>query len=139
MKFKIQSLETQIVNTKFGDKAKFRFVSDGQTFDAWSKKGFTDHFKVGYEFEAELSGKPYKGIDTIAWPKQQSYGAPQFNPSNNQLNDAIKMTLERIEKKLDKLLGNVTYTLPNANTTLPKDIPQIPYEDSPFPRDEDQY
>lgn len=98
MKFVIQQLEQQTVQTKYGAKQKFRFTSNGQTFDAWAKKGYTDRFAVGYSFEAELAGKPYKGIDSVQWPSNQSYGEPRFQPSNTQITDAVKIQLDRIEK-----------------------------------------
>lgn len=142
MKFVIQQLEQQTVQTKYGAKQKFRFTSNGQTFDAWAKKGYTDRFAVGYSFEAELAGKPYKGIDSVQWPSNQSYGEPRFQPSNTQITDAVKMQLDRIEKKLDRLLDQtmgasrviVSGSMPFSE---PKDL-QMPFEGDPAPTDEDR-
>lgn len=133
MKFKIQSLETVLVTTKYGPKTKFRFVSDGQTFDAWAKKGYTDNFKVGHTFDAELSGKPFKGVDTVQWPTTSQQ---PFTPSQPQLDEAVKIQLDRMERKIDKLLSasSGTYVTP-----VPQNVTSmtLPYADSPPPTDED--
>lgn len=135
MKFKIESLETMMVKTKYGPKTKFRFVSDGQTFDAWSKKGYTDNFKVGHNFDAELSGKPFKGVDTVQWPTTSQQ---PFTPSQPQLDEAVKIQLDRMERKIDKLLGvQMTPTVQNFAQTSEVKYKEIPYADSPPPTDED--
>lgn len=130
MKFHIEQLETMNIKTKYGDKTKFRFKSGGQFFDAWQKLGFTDKFAQGYSFEAELSGKPYKGVDTIAWPKA---GQPSQQSSSAQL--------DRIEKKIDfiiKILDPVKSTMPLLiEKRIELEKTNIPYDDSPHPTDED--
>jgi len=146
MKFVIQQLEQQTVQTKYGPKQKFRFTSNGQTFDAWAKKGHTDRFAVGYSFEADLAGKPYKGVDSVQWPSNQSYGEPKFQPSNTQITDAVKIQLDRMEKKLDKLLDVQiprtveiirTNASPNAQWSEPQDL-QMPFDGDPAPTDDDR-
>jgi hypothetical protein len=134
MKFTIQSLEQQTIQTKYGAKQKFRFTSNGQTYDAWAKKGYTDQFNIGYSFEAELSGKPYKGIDTVQWPKADSYS----NQSSTGANVQISTQLDRIEQKLDQLVRMFTGTN-NANWTSTTTLtaPNIPFAGSPHPSDED--
>lgn len=139
MKFKIESLETMMVKTKYGPKTKFRFVSDGQTFDAWSKKGYTDNFKVGHNFDAELSGKPFKGVDTVQWPTTSQQ---PFTPSQPQLDEAVKIQLDRMERKIDKLLSassgsSLTYSSPEGTCRTSEVKAHIPYADSPTPTDED--
>lgn len=142
MKFTIQNLVKSQINTKFGVKNKFQFVSNGQQVSAWEKKGFTDQFAEGYSFDADL-GQPYKGVLQIEWPKASNPNIA-YTPSNAQMTDAIKLTLERIEKKVDRILQTTEHRheLDNGKPSTfsaPKDIPQMPFEDSPFPRDEDQY
>jgi hypothetical protein len=117
MKFVAKNIETNQIQTKFGPKLKYRFTNglDGKTYDAWKKNGID--FVEGFEFEATLSGRPYKGIDTVVWPSQNST-APA---SNEQLN--------RIESKLDQLLSHGKSS---------KQSVEIPYSDSPYPEDKDQ-
>lgn len=132
MKFTIQQFSSQQIQTKYGQKTKYRFTSNGQTYDAWMKSPYTDSFAPGYTFEAELSGKPYKGIDTIAWPKQQTSNVGQ---SSGQL--------DRIEAKLDQIIQLATtpkFVIPrgaNVSNMEPGAIVEIPYEDSPPPDDKD--
>lgn len=127
MKFTIQQLQQQTIQTKYGPKVKFRFTSNGQQFDAWLKKGYTDQFQDGYSFEAELSGKPYKGIDTISWPKQETSNVAQ---SSGQ-----------IEAKLDqiiRMLQGATITLSKSEVSTKDFVPsEIPYANSPAPDDKD--
>jgi hypothetical protein len=130
MKFTIQSLEQQTVQTKFGPKQKFRFTSNGQTYDAWAKKGYTDQFNVGYSFEAELSGKPYKGIDTVQWPKADQYQV-QKDGSLSKLDNG---QLDRIEAKIDRMME---FLLPKNYKNITVNPSNLPYADSPAPSDED--
>ena len=128
MKFVVKNIETNQIQTKYGPKLKYRFTNslDGKQYDAWKKNGI--NFVEGFAFEAELTGKPYKGIDTVQWPRAEGYG--QSNPSNNA-------QLDRIEQKLDQLLHLLGAQKHKPEFKEPKDIPQMPYADSPFPRDED--
>ena len=127
MKFTIQQLKGPFpVKTKFGPAQKYQIVSGGQTYDAWVKSPFTDSFQVGYSFEAELKGAPYKGVDSIVWPKAQTSNVGQSSAQ-----------LDRIEAKIDQLLG---YS-PNRITPVSNDHGvkklEMPYADSPFPKDDD--
>lgn len=137
MRFTIQNLERTTVQTKYGMKNKFRFTSNGQQFDAWEKRGFTDQFAPGYSFEADLSGKPYKGVDTILWPKADRYQVQKDGTLTNLDNNA---QLDRIERKLDFLLKTSGFTDPKIMSNKEREsmgLAELPYADSPPPSDED--
>ena len=132
MKFTIQQFSSQQIQTKYGQKTKYRFTSNGQTYDAWMKSPYTDSFAPGYTFEAELSGKPYKGIDTIAWPKAQTSNVGQ---SSGQL--------DRIEAKLDQLIqwASIPKVVVPRGTNVSNMEPgksEVPYADSPPPTTDDE-
>ncbi len=141
MKFTIQSLEQQTIQTKYGPKQKYRFTSNGQTYDAWAKKGYTDQFKIGYSFEAELAGKPYKGIDSIQWPKAEGYGQPSTNPfaqgsSNTQL-DRIESILKTIVEYISTIVSiDKNQKIFGQNISLSP--PDMPFAGDPHPTSKDE-
>lgn len=143
MKFKVSQLSIKNGTAATGKPwTMFNFTNmyDAQKYSCFSQAGYTDSFAEGYEFEAEYTEKPNpKGgtYKNVQWPKAQR-GAPQnYQPSNPQLIEAIKLQLERMEKKLDALVdGNRKYD------TLPEDLPfpkGLPTDIPPMPTDDDNY
>lgn len=115
-------------------------TQDGQTIYCNEKKGFTEALRQGGILDVQDSwvqqktssrGKSYL---QIKWPSAHQQ---QFTPSAPQMNDAIKLQLERIEKKLDRLLGASVAVMPfDEEAPLPKGLPtDIP----PPPSDDDNY
>lgn len=136
MKFKVSNLKVSKGNAKDTGKPwtlfNFKNAIDGLDYSAFAQAGYTDEFDNGYEFEAKTTEKPNpKGgvYRNVQWPKSE----------RAQANNA---QLDRIEAKIDQLLRGDSIVIPikmgpNTSSTLPKDIPQMPYADSPHPGDED--
>lgn len=141
MKFTISNLKTKNGQTDGRPWVKYDFVNvaDGNSYSAFAQPGFTDSFQNGYEFEAETTTKPNpKGgvYRNIQWPKANR----SYTPQASEMNDAIKSQLDRMERKIDKLLDNngQTASVPwSASTTLVNSAANLPFADSPPPTDED--
>lgn len=122
MKIRIVELERKNITTSKGPALKVS-VSDGRNWYSAFDHPMFSTWKVGDEvdFEYTQNGK-YKNIVT---PKQSR------QPTQGQRNEADHATLQRIERKIDKLLdlkGASTFTSTSS---------EMPYADSPFPKDDD--
>lgn len=148
MRFKIEQLKQTNVTTKYGPKVKYSFVSNGQSYDAWAKKGYTDNFRVGFEFEAEFTEKPNpKGgtYKNIQWPKQQGY-----SQRATEMYQALGATPQdhSIHAKLDeilRILKSPVIQVPKGASIFDSGTGKIsileediPYADSPPPSDDDK-
>lgn len=151
MKFKVSQMSVKNGTDATGKPwtmYNFTNMYDGRKYSCFQKAGYTDSFADGYEFEADFTEKPNpKGgtYKNVQWPKVQR-GAPQnYQPQNNQLIEAMKIQMDRIEKKIDRIMGVTVAVMPVDETPLempqsyydkvglPTDIPPIPEEDStPF-------
>lgn len=138
MKLVIQEIERKPINTKKGPATKVGVKSNGVWYSCFENQT-TKSWQQGDEIDVQVEKNGQ--YNNIVFPKQAPY-----QPNNAQMNDAIKDTLSRLERKIDRILNAVMPTGLTGNIqtgkvefTTPKDIPQMPFEDSPFPRDEDQY
>lgn len=118
MKLKIEEITTANVNTKYGTKKMYKFLCDGISYSCFEDQRIKG-WKVGdtVDVEVEQNGKYHN----IKLPKLDR----GFNPASGQVLEAVKAQLERIEKKLDRLLGSTT-TIQNDDVPPPCD------EDAPF-------
>lgn len=127
MKFKISKLSVKSGNKDGKSWTLYKFINtDGYEYSAFAQAGYTDNFKDGYEFEAPVTEKPNpKGgtYKNIQWPKEA-------RSSQGQSNNA---QLDRIESKLDQLLGKSQYIVPKGKNVSG----DMPYADSPPPDDKD--
>lgn len=150
-KFKIQdlSIKNGSSNGKPWTMFNFKNTNDNQFYSCFAQKGYTDSFKDGYEFEAEFTEKPNpknpsRPYKNIQWPKVLRGTPAPYTPANNQLIEAIKIQMDRLESKVDRLLGATVAVMPFETPLemppdyyekhgLPTDIPPLPEEDStPF-------
>lgn len=104
MKIKVAAVKAEAYSGQYGPTTKYSILNelDNQWYSAFAKPGYTDKLTKGYEFDAEVQSKPGnngKIYRNIKWPSNKP-----FTPSNTQLNDAMKIQLDRIERKLDRLL-----------------------------------
>lgn len=144
MKFKVSQMSIKngtAANGKSWTMYNFTNMYDGHKYSCFAQAGYTDNFSDGYEFEADMTEKPNpKGgtFKNVQWPKVQRGAPAPYQPSNTQITDAVKIQLDRIEKKLDRLnrllsLGG----LKDNNHEVPEDI-KLPFEGDPAPTDEDR-
>lgn len=141
MKFKISKLQMKGGSTDGKEWTRYSFVNvlDGHSYSAFAQTGYTENFKEGYEFDAEMTEKPNpKGgtFKNVQWPKVQRGAPAPYQPSNTQLTDAVKIQLDRLEKKLDRLLSYSGDVVVN-NPGVPEDI-KLPFDGDPAPTDEDR-
>ncbi len=140
MKFKINKLSVKSGNKDGKPWTLFKFINtDGYEYSAFAQSGYTDNFKDGYEFEAPVTEKPNpKGgtYKNIQWPKQPRSGDFLSQRSDQHPLDQLtrmEKSQQRIEQKLDQLLGKQQYKYPQG----PNVSGDIPYSDSLPPTDED--
>lgn len=150
MKIQIVRISKKSVLTKKGPANKISVQDQNGTWYSCFYHPMTDAWKQGDVIDVEV--KQNGDFWNIITPKTTSQRP--YTPQATEMNEAIKSQLERIERKLDKLLEytrvyepTATYNpsspsskitkgeLVSAKLTLPNDIP---YADSPPPTDEDQ-
>lgn len=136
MRIKIKKINKKEVNTKFGVKNNYGILNetDNQWYSCFEHP-LMKEWKEGMEVEAdvEINGQ-YKNIK---FPKVERGAPSSYSPANNQLIEAMKLQLDRLEKKVDRLLGATSAVMPFEEAPLPEgmptDIPPIPTDnDYPF-------
>lgn len=137
MRIKIKKISKKQVQTKFGPKNNYGILDEhsGEWFSCFEHPGMMS-WREGMEVEASIreNGK-FKNIE---FPKREK----PYQAGNNQLIEAIKLQLERLEHKVDRLLGATVAVMPVDETPLemPKEYYEkhgLPTDLPPLPTDED--
>lgn len=137
MRFKITKLDIKSgvdVKNKAWKKFSFQNAYDGKYYSAFDAPE-TNKFAEGYEFEADFKQKDkYKNI---VWPKQV-YGSKE-NTAQVFHDPSIHAKLDEILELLKRII--ISNASPQIGAFIAKEFhdqePEIPYQDSPAPSDED--
>lgn len=140
MRIKIKKISKKQVNTKFGVKNNYGILDEntGEWYSCFEHPLMKD-WREGQEIDVNVKvNGQYKNIE---FPKQER----PYQAGNNQLIEAMKLQLDRLEKKVDRLLGATVAVMPVDETPLemppdyyekhglPTDVPPMPTDsDSPF-------
>lgn len=128
MKIKIKKISKKEVNTKFGLKNNYGILNehDNQWYSCFEHPDMKE-WREGMEVEANVKvNGQYKNIE---FPKREK----PYQAGNNQLIEAMKLQLDRLEKKVDRLLGATVAVMPVDETPL--EMPQEYYEKHGLPTD----
>lgn len=139
MKIKIKKISKKQIETKFGLKNSYGILNeyDNQWYSCFEHLDMKN-WREGMEVEANV--KVNGQFKNIEFPKREK----TYQPSNNQLIEAMKVQLDRIEKKIDRLMGATVAVMPVEETPLemPKDYYEkhgLPTDIPPPPSDDDNY
>lgn len=137
MQIKIKRMSKRQVNTKNGPKNSYGILNEdnGIWYSCFEHPDMIN-WREGMTVEANV--KQNGQYWNIEFPKRER----AYQAGNSQLIEAMKLQLDRLEKKVDRLLGATVAVMPFEETPLemPKDYYEkygLPTDIPPTPTDED--